>query len=306
MYCTKLLKLDYTCRLRASMFVPDIYFASRKRTMPSFDEATKSTGCHARSDFNRRNITNILCGSLLSALFGGRSAEAQGRRAGSTVRRNQAPGGEVLDASYQQDGVEVRMLVKKTSLRDQYVIELVFDEGGARVLRTSAVVSRGNGGFGRVTLSADGSKFHYEITVDIADVPTNGRPPSGGVAKVTVVNGKEKQTGTFDLRTWQPDSDLKQIATLTLPPDVDGTIAPFRETLTFMVNRSSKETLRPQALTAKPSASFWERRGCSMSCWGAAGIGSAIGCICSSGTLCVVFGGALSAAAAYCDKNCPG
>ena len=276
----------------ASMIVSDIYFAGRMY--------------HSRIAFNRRNIIDILCGSVLSALFGSSSARAQGRGARSPVRRNQAPDGEVLDASYQQDGVEVRMLVKKTSQRDQYVIELVFDEGDTRVLHTSAVVTRGNGGVGRVTLSADASKFHYEITVDIADVPANGGPPSGGVANVTVVNGKAKQTGTFDLKTWQPDSDLKQITTLTLPPDVQGTVAPFRETLTFMVNRSSKETLRPQALTAKPSASFWERRGCSMTCWGAAGVGSAIGCICSSGTLCVVFGGALSAAAAYCDKNCPG
>jgi len=198
------------------------------------------------------------------------------------------------------------MLVKQTSQRDQYVVELVFDEGGTRVLRASALVSRGNGGFGKVTLSADGSKFHYEITVDISDVSLNGVPPSGGVAKVAVVNGKVKQTGTLDLKTWQPDSDLKQITTLTLPPDVEQTIAPFRETLTFMVNRSSKETLRPQALTAKPSASFWQRRGCSMTCWGAAAVGSTIGCICSSGTLCVAFGGALNAAAAYCDKSCPG
>jgi hypothetical protein len=257
---------------------------------------------------SRRQVLDL--GSLFALLaFSKRSSFAFQRQ--QQVKTDVNPDGEVTGAQYEEDGAEVRMeIIKKQGSSvgggpDEYLIRIVFrDSRTGMFLQTTTTLTGGTNQLGIVTMSAEGERFSYKVVVDARSVPLQGGSPSGS-ANVTISDSGKTYRGNFDLVTWQTTGEIREMRKAALPSAIQNRIAPFQETLTLIVQRYEKQSGGITNVNQKPPLTFWQKYGCTATCWGTAGIGAAVACTYSAGLACGLFSGGYSAAADYCSKHCP-
>jgi hypothetical protein len=255
----------------------------------------------------RRGLLDRAIGYTLTFAWTRRLLGQQQPVSRSSVQTRRNANGEITEASYQQGDTKVQMVVTRKGGSGRYTIQITFLENGEKLLQCETELTKKEQSLGIVTAVAEGREFSYRITVDGSGVPVSAGAPSSGKATVIVEDRNGKHTGSFDLETWRPSDNLRELPKASLPERIDVKIAPFEgELITLIVQPFKREgTASPNSEIPKPPASFWRRSGCSMTCWGATTIAAGVGCFLSRGRMCTLIQGGTSAAAAFCDKQCP-